>query len=178
MTTTEWITDLALLLIVFRQLRERRVDASFVLVPLAIVGWAARSYLHTVPTAGHDLVLIGLLMAIGAVLGIGSGVFTRVRFDGRHLLVKAGAVSATLWVLGMGSRMAFQLWSQNGGAAPIARFSVAHQITTEQAWVTAFVLMAFTEVGTRIVTILLRAYLTDRGRPAQRATVQPSVAGR
>jgi len=162
MTTTEWITDIALLLVVFRQLRESRVDLAFVLIPLGIITFVAHSYLTGIPTAGNNLVLIGTLMAIGAGLGIGSGVFTRVRYDGRHALVKAGAVSAALWVLGMGARMAFQLWSENGGGDSIARFSVAHQITTDQAWVAAFVLMALTEVVTRIVTVLLRSYSAHR----------------
>lgn len=162
MTTTEWITDIALLLVVFRQLREGRVDLAFVLIPLGIITFVAHSYLKGIPTAGNDLVLIGTLIAIGAVLGIAGGIYTRVRYDGRHALVKAGAVSAVLWVLGMGSRMAFQLWSENGGGDSIARFSATHQITTEQAWITAFVLMALTEVVTRIVTILLRSYSAHR----------------
>jgi hypothetical protein len=161
MTTTEWITDIALLLVVFRQLRESRIELGFVLIPLGIVGFVAHSYLHGVPTAGNDLVLIGTLIAIGAVLGIAGGIYTRVRYDGQHALVKAGAVAATLWVLGMGARMGFQLWSENGGGDAITRFSVAHQITSDQAWVTAFVLMALTEVVTRIVTILLRAYVVS-----------------
>jgi hypothetical protein len=46
MTTTEWLTDIALLLIVFRQLWEGRVDARFVLFPLGICAFVAHSYLH------------------------------------------------------------------------------------------------------------------------------------
>lgn len=162
MTTTEWLTDIALLLIVFRQLREGRVDLGFVLIPLGIVGFVAHSYLKSIPTAGNDLVLIGALIGVGAALGVAGGIYTRVRFDGRNALVRAGALSATLWVLGMGSRMAFQLWSQNGGAHSIQRFSVAHAITSEQAWVTAFVLMAVTEVVTRMATILGRSFIAAR----------------
>jgi hypothetical protein len=169
MTTTEWLTDIALLLVVFRQLREGRVDRAFVLVPLGIITFVAHSYLKGIPTDGNDLMLIGALITVGAVLGITGGIYTRVRYDGRHALVKAGAVAAALWVLGMGARMAFQLWSEHGGADSIARFSVAHQITTEQAWVTAFVLMALTEVVTRIGTILMRSYLAHR-------SYQPALA--
>ncbi|MYV89667.1 hypothetical protein [Streptomyces sp. SID1034] len=158
MTTTEWITDIALILVVFRQLREGRLDAKTFLIPLGIVGFVAYSYLDTIPTAGNDLVLIATLMAVGAVLGIAGGIYTRIRALDGHLMIKAGAVSAILWVVGMGARMGFQLWVEHGGgAADVARFSLAHDITSSQAWVTAFVLMALTEVITRVATIYLRS---------------------
>ncbi len=160
MTTTEWITDIALLLVVFRQLREGALELKTFLIPLAIISFVAHQYLHAIPTAGNDLVLVLALVAVGAALGIAGGLYTRVRLDGRQVLIKAGAISAALWVLGMSARMGFQLWSQHGGAAPIARFSVAHSITSDQAWVTAFVLMALTEVVTRLATIGYRGHLT------------------
>ncbi|MER7930988.1 hypothetical protein AB0N99_22880 [Streptomyces sp. NPDC093272] len=172
MTTTDWITDIALLLVVFRQLREGRLDVKSYVIPLGIVAFVAHSYLKTVPTAGNDLVLIGALVAVGAALGVAGGIYTRIRKSGTHLFIKAGAVSATLWVLGMGARMGFQLWVDHGGADDVARFSLAHQITTQDAWVAAFVLMALTEVVTRLGTIFLR------GRMATREQRQPEADGR
>ncbi|MBI0379090.1 hypothetical protein ACWELB_42700 [Streptomyces asiaticus] len=172
MTTTDWITDIALLLVVFRQLREGRLDAKSYVIPLGIVAFVAHSYLTTVPTAGNDPVLIGALVAVGAALGVVGGVYTRIRKVGAHLFIKAGAVSAAVWVLGMGARMGFQLWVDHGGADDVARFSLAHQITTGDAWVAAFVLMALTEVVTRLGTIFLR------GRMATRELRQPAVDGR
>ncbi|MFK0173271.1 hypothetical protein ACIQU5_31255 [Streptomyces sp. NPDC090306] len=170
MTTTDWITDIALLLVVFRQLREGRLDAKSYLIPLGIVGYVAHTYLNTVPTGGNDLVLIGTLVAIGAALGVAGGVYTRIRSVGTHLFIKAGAVSATLWVLGMGARMGFQLWVDHGGADNLARFSASHQITTGDAWVAAFVLMALTEVVTRLATIFVRGRMVARAQ-------QPAVDG-
>ena len=175
MTTTEWLTDIALMLVVFRQLREGRFDLRAVLIPLGIVAFVAHSYLHSIPAAGNDLLLIGTLVGIGATLGVTGGIFTRVRFDGQHALVKAGAISAALWVLGMGSRMAFQLWSENGGGPSIQRFSVAHDITSDQAWVTAFVLMAVTEVVTRLATILYRSYLARQAAPVAAGRPVPQL---
>jgi hypothetical protein len=158
MTTTEWITDIALVLVVFRQLREGRLDHKTFLIPLGIVAFVAYSYLDSVPTGGNDLVLIAALTAVGAALGVAGGVYTRIRTLGGHLMIKAGAVSAILWVLGMGARMGFQLWVEHGGGADdVARFSIAHHITGDQAWVTAFVLMAVTEVVARVGTIYLRS---------------------
>jgi hypothetical protein len=179
MTTSDWLLDIALLLVVFRQVREARIGARFVLLPLAIVAWAAHTYLHGVPTAGHDPTLVGLGIAAGCALGVAGGLATRVRFDGSRMLARAGAVAVILWILGMGARMAFALYSEHGGAPSIARFSRAHDITTEQAWVTALVLMAFTEVAARILTIVVRGLAARRvansasGRPAY-----PVIVGR
>ncbi|MCX3061644.1 hypothetical protein [Streptomyces beihaiensis] len=167
MTSTEWITDIALVLIVFRQLREGRLDLKSFLVPLGIVAFVAYTYLDSIPTEGNDLVLIGTLTAAGAVLGVVGGIYTRVRSAAGHLFIKAGAVSAALWVLGMGARMGFQIWVEHaGGADTVARFSITHHITTDQAWVAAFVLMALTEVVTRLATIFVRGRMVARGQSA------------
>lgn len=166
MTTTEWITDIALILVVFRQLREGRLDLRTFLIPLGIVAFVAHAYLKSVPTGGNDLVLVGALMGAGAALGVAGGVSTRIRTADEHILIKAGAVSAVLWVLGMGARMCFQLWTEHGGADDVARFSVAHHITSDQAWVAAFVLMALTEVVTRLATIFVRSRMLTAGHTA------------
>lgn len=165
MTATEWITDIALVLVVFRQLREDRLDRKTFLIPLGIVAFVAYSYLDTIPTAGNDLVLIAVLVGVGAALGIAGGVYTRIRTLDGHLLIKAGAVSALLWIVGMGARMAFQLWTEHGGADDVARFSITHHITGDQAWVAAFVLMALTEVVTRLATIFIRSRARAVARP-------------
>ncbi|MFJ3325637.1 hypothetical protein ACIPMT_14440 [Streptomyces griseus] len=176
MTTTEWITDIALVLIVFRQLREGRLDLKTFLLPLGIVAFVAHTYLDAVPTAGNDLVLIGALMAVGTALGVAGGVHTRIRVAGEHLLIKAGMVSAILWILGMGARMGFQFWVSHGGADHVTRFSVAHHITSDQAWVAAFVLMALTEVVTRIATIFIRSRRVKGGQARTTASTHPAPA--
>ncbi|OPC77174.1 hypothetical protein B4N89_42225 [Embleya scabrispora] len=165
MNTTDWITDIILVLIVFRQMREERLDRKTFLIPLGIVAFVGFKYLHTIPTAGNDTVLIGTLVAIGAALGVAGGVFTRIRSAGGHLLIKAGAVSAVLWVLGMGARMGFQVWVDHGGADHVARFSLDHDITSGRAWVAAFVLMAVTEVVTRVATIFVRSRMVAARQP-------------
>jgi hypothetical protein len=175
MTTTDWITDIALVLVVFRQLREGRLDLKSYLLPLGIVAFVASRYLHTVPTAGNDLVLVGALTGAGAVLGITGGVYTRIRSADGHLFIKAGAVSAVLWVLGMGARMGFQVWADHGGSDDVARFSVTHDITTIDAWVAAFVLMALTEVVTRLATVFVRSRRVTR-LPQHPAGTRPTAA--
>ncbi|MCK9894803.1 hypothetical protein [Frankia sp. AgB32] len=171
MTTTDWILDIVLILVVLRQVREARVDLRFVLLPLGIVSWSAHTYLHSVPTAGNDLVLIALFTLVGTVLGVTGGLATRVRHDGTHPLARAGATAVVLWLVGMGGRLVFQIWASHGGGATLARFSAAHDITTEQAWVTALLLMAFAEVATRIGTIVIRAAAESRSARPELARV-------
>jgi hypothetical protein len=169
MTTTDWVIDIALILIVFRQLREERLTARTILLPLALIGWAGFTYLHSVPTAGNDLVLIGLFTGIGLVFGVAGGLLTRVRYHSGNAYIKATASAAALWVISMGFRMGFAIWSSYGsGISHLTSFSAAHDITTGQAWVTALVLMAFGEVIVRVGTILIRGTRLNarHGQPA------------
>jgi hypothetical protein len=157
MTITDWIIDIALVLIVFRQLREERLTARTILLPLALIGWAGFTYLRSVPTAGHDLVLIGLLSAVGIVFGLFGGLLTRVRYQSGNVYIKATASAAALWVISMGFRMGFAVWSSYGsGVSHLTSFSAAHDITSGQAWVTALIFMAFGEVLVRLGMIILR----------------------
>ncbi|MFC9589927.1 hypothetical protein ACFTUC_09095 [Streptomyces sp. NPDC056944] len=167
MTLTDWLVDIALILIVFRQLREGPLGPRSYLLPLGIVAFFASQYLHGLPTEGNDLVLVGVTAGVGAVLGIAGGIFTRIRSLNGALMIKAGAISAVLWVLGMGSRLAFQLWVDHGGADEVGRFSIEHRITSQQAWVTALLLMAVAEVVARLATIFVRSQRVARAtRPA------------
>ena len=82
MNATDWIINLALVAMVLRQLQTHRLDVKFFLIPAALVAFSARTYLHSIPTAGHDLVLLAVLIGFGAVLGILGGLTTRVRNTG------------------------------------------------------------------------------------------------
>ena len=158
MTFIDYLIDSALILIVVRQVVESRFDKRAVILPLAIVAVVAHSYLHAIPTGGNDLLLIAGLAGVGVLLGTLSGLVTRVRADGgRYALVQAGWASAGLWVLGMGSRMAFSVWVANGGQHAVARFSEMHHITGGQAWTAALMLMAIGEVAARIGVLYLRS---------------------
>ena len=161
MTFIDYLIDSILILIVVRQVVESRFDKRAIILPLAIVAVVAHSYLHAIPTGGNDLLLIAGLAGVGVLLGTLSGLVTRVRADGgRYALVQAGWASAGLWVLGMGSRMAFSVWVANGGQDAVGRFSAAHHITSGQAWTAALVLMAIGEVAARIGVLYLRSRQT------------------
>lgn len=160
MTTTDWVIDIVLVLIVFRQMREERLTARTVLLPLAIIGWAAATYLHHIPTAGNDLLLAGLFAAAGIAFGLLGGLLTRVRLADGHVRIRATVGAAALWVGSMGFRLGFAVWSSHAsGAAHVAHFSAAHHISSAQAWVVALILMAFGEVVARLGTIVVRGRL-------------------
>ncbi len=178
MTTSDWILDLALILVVLRQIRESRIDLIFLVVPLAITGFVAHKYLSPIPTGGNDLLLIIAFAAVGAVLGVAGGLTTRVRIAQGHAFVRAGFVAASLWVLGMGGRLAFVLWTEHGGQGPLARFSERNHITSGQAWASALILMVLAEVVTRIGTILIRAQLAKSAGPGSGTGVFRGVGAR
>ncbi|SEG92319.1 hypothetical protein SAMN05216223_125126 [Actinacidiphila yanglinensis] len=160
MTTTDWILDIVLVLIVFRQMREERLTARTVLLPLAIIGWAATTYLHHIPTAGNDLLLAGAFAAAGIVFGVFGGLLTRVRVVDGQVRIRASLGAAALWVASMGFRLGFAVWSSHpSGETHLAHFSAAHHITSAQAWVVALILMAFGEVVVRLGTIVVRGQL-------------------
>jgi len=167
MTFTDYLIDIGLIALVLVQIRGRRLTTRALLLPLAIVGYVAYSYLRGVPTAGNDLFLVAGCAALGATLGGLSGKFTSVYPDGDGVpMAKAGLIAATLWVLGTGARLAFQLYATHGGGAAIGRFSVAHSITSASAWTAALILMALSEAVCRTAILAWRANTVRQQPPA------------
>jgi len=159
MTITDYAIDIVLIGLVAFQIHGMRLTRRALILPLVLVGIVAMNYLKTIPTAGNDLPLIVALTAIGATLGVLAGLFTSVRQDSSGTPVaKAGILAATLWVLGVGSRFAFQLYVSHGGFPAVAHFSATHDITSGAAWTAALVLMALAEVICRHSIIVFRAH--------------------
>ena len=167
MTTTDYLIDSALVLLVLLQIKERPLTTKALIRPLIIVAIAVVNYLHGIPTAGNDLVLVGVLALLGLSIGVASGqtVFIRRGRDG-ELLARAGWLSGFFWVLGMGSRFAFLVWISHGGAAAIGRFSAQHAITGGKAWTAALLAMAVFEVSGRSLVLAARRHQVERAVPA------------
>ncbi len=163
MSATDYIINAILVLLVLRQIRENRLGLTSLVLPVVLVGAAAAYYLRSVPTAGNDVAFDVVLAVIGATLGTLCALATHLRRgpDGAAL-ARAGFAAAILWIIGIGSRIGFALWSSHGGAPAIERFSIAHSITSPSAWVAAIVMMALAEVLFRTAVLRLRA----RGLPA------------
>src|SRR5215469_686790 len=116
-TTTAYIVNGILVLLVVRQILWHRMDLRGLAGPVLAVGGAAAFFLSSVsvPTGGNDLLLELACVAAGAVMGCLSGLFTHLRRDsGGQVLGRAGWVSASLWVTGVGARMAFVFAAYHG----------------------------------------------------------------
>jgi hypothetical protein len=168
MSLTNYLIDSALVLLVLLQVKERALTTRTLVRPFVIVSIAVASYLNGVPTAGNDLVLVGILAIVGALIGIASGQTVKMRrgADG-EVLAQARWGSAFFWVLGMGSRFAFLIWiNASGGRADLATFSQAHNITSGEAWTVALLAMAVFEVVGRSLVMALRRHQLQFAAPA------------
>ena len=152
-----YLINAILVLMVIRQIREHSLDLRALAVPVLTVAAAAVMFLHSVPAGGNDLALELLGVTAGAAMGAIGGLATRLRrgADGGPL-GRAGALAASMWVAGVGARMAFAFAATHGAGPAIGRFSIAHHITGSNAWVAALVMMALADVLTRLAVVYLR----------------------
>src|SRR4051794_7977624 len=146
-TVTDYVIDILLIAVVFRQTRARELTRGSVLLPVVLVGVACLNYLRPFTPRSGDVLLIAVLSAVGVTLGALSGLLTDVWSDaGANVVARAGVLAAAAWVVGMGFRFGFAVWSTGSGAAEVTRFSVDHGISGAHAWTTALVAMAVGEV--------------------------------
>ena len=171
-----YLINASLILLVIRQIREHPLDARSMATPVLAVGCAAVLFLHSVPAGGNDLVLAAACVLTGAAMGAIGGLATRLRLgtDGRPL-GRAGVLAASMWIGGVGARLAFAVAASNGAGPAIARFSVAHHITGSAAWVAALVMMALADVLTRLVVIYLRGRRLAAAPAATAAGIRAGV---
>jgi hypothetical protein len=156
MTTSEYLLNAAFVLLVLRQSQERELDRRSVIVPLVLMFFVGAQYLHTIPTAGNDLLFIVLLATVGLTLGVLGGFATQVRAGERGVaLARVGWIAGGLLVLGIGARMGFAFAIGHGFESTVRSFSIAHQIGAA-AWPVALVLMALVEVCSRIAVVQIR----------------------
>jgi hypothetical protein len=167
MSVTDWVIDLLLVGLVLRQIRPRALTPRSVLLPAVLLALAGSQYLKGFPTAGNDLTMVVILILAGAVFGVVSGLTTKVwRETTGAIMCRAGIVAAAAWVLGMGIRMAFDIWAHtHAGEATLVRFSRHHSITSADAYSTAFVLMAFAQVIIRVGILQYRRIQVTRLNP-------------
>jgi hypothetical protein len=157
MNVNVYVINAILVLMVIRQIREHPLDLRSLAIPVLAVGAAAVLFLHSVPLGGNDIVLELACVLVGATMGAIGGLATHLcrGADGRAL-GRAGWLAASMWVGGVGARLAFAVAASNGAGPAIARFTAASHITGAAAWVAALIMMALADVLTRLVVIYLR----------------------
>src|ERR1700683_1719617 len=125
MSVTDWIIDLLLIALVLRQITPRALTPRSVLLPAVLLLIAGQQSLKGFPTAGNDLLMEVILIVLGAAFGVVSGLTTKVWADVKGvILAQAGVIAATVWILGMGIRLAFDIWAHtSSGEASLVGFS-------------------------------------------------------
>lgn len=173
MSTTDYLIDILLLVVIFRQVRPHQLTPRAALLPTLLLVAAGIIYLRPPFTlGGNDLALVVILALAGIVLGALSGAGDTVwRTGAGTLLFRAGGLSVLAWLVGMGFRLGFAYYAYHSGGPSIASFSVRHDITGANIWTTALFLMAAGQVLARLgVLQLRRVWAADT--PA--AAVQPA----
>ena len=89
---TDYVIDILLILVIFRQVRPHELTLRTVVLPLVLLAVAGIVYLRPFTVRGNDLPLIVILTAAGIVLGGLSGLADSIWRDGRRLMFRAGAV--------------------------------------------------------------------------------------
>ncbi|WP_066514568.1 hypothetical protein [Curtobacterium ammoniigenes] len=162
MTFTDWSTDLVLLALVLLQLRARKLGVVHLLLPVAIVALAVWYYFSALPTSATGVVLCAFTSTIGLTLGVVAAACTRVWHRAGTTFAQAGPLAALIWIIGMGARLAFQIWAHtSGGAHSLTTFSIQHRLDAV-AWVDALLFMAVGQVLARAVVLFIRGLATGR----------------
>ena len=156
MTTTDYLINAVFVFVVLRQARERQLDVRSFVVPMIVVFYVARLYVHSIPTVGNDLELVVLLSAVGLTLGVLGGLATHVRTDSDGIaFARVGWLAGALLIGGISARMVFVFAVHHGAEPAIGSFSLVHHIGAA-AWPLALVAMALFEVTARLGIVQLR----------------------
>ena len=174
MNAVDYVLDAVLVATVFVQFRGRRLTPRNLVLPVGIVVYFLFAYLKGVPTAGNDLYLVAVGVALGLVFGVGAGAFTRVYSTEKGIYAKAGPLAAAFWTVGVVLRTAFSLYAADGGRS--ADRAIGHamrtlNVTASSAIVACLLLMVLVEVGSRQLIVGAR-YLRLRNRPEPLALMQ------
>jgi hypothetical protein len=153
---TDWLVSVALILLVIRQLRGRRLSLLSLLWPVALVAWAGVEYLGAVAPYASDRLLVGGLGAVGVGLGLACGFLTHVHARDGIVVARASWLAAVTWILGMAGRLAFGLVALNGGEALIADLSIRLDLHAIDTWPTALITMALAEVIARTCVLFVK----------------------
>ncbi|MBA2559570.1 MAG: hypothetical protein H0V07_06705 [Propionibacteriales bacterium] len=92
-------------------------------------------------------------------MGSACAALTRIDRRSDHSLVAVAAASgAALWIIGIGSRMAFGIFAEHGGGPAIVRFDTTHHLSAFDSYTAALILMSLVEVLSRSVVLSVRGH--------------------
>ena len=148
MTTVDILISCALILLVLRQVRGRKLTVLSLIWPILLVIWAALEYVTGFPSQNNGWLLMTGCIITGLSLGVACGVTTAVYVHNHQVYARAGIWAVFFWIVGMSGRLIFGLYAEHGGAEQIYRFSLDCSIPMD-AWASALIMMALCEVMSR-----------------------------
>ena len=162
MSTIDYILAGAAMALVLWNMRAHRLTDRRLRRPLIIAGVVCMAFLHGVPTAGADGLLVALGIVTGAACGLIGALATRLDVESGEVIAAATPVAYAVTVLAFGGRLAFAVAATNGLGPAIGRFSQSVGIHSQQAWVAALVLMAVADLAVRALVLWQRRSVSAR----------------
>ncbi|QNQ91165.1 DUF1453 domain-containing protein [Corynebacterium poyangense] len=156
MSLSEGVISIGLIALVLRQLKGRELTVHGLLWPVGLVLWGVYDYFGRIPNHISDIFFVGILCLCGLLLGIGCGLLTLVYGQEGMIFAKASPTAATLWIIGMSSRLVFGIYALHGGAPTIGEISLKLQLHSQTTWANALVAMALCEVFSRTAILFVR----------------------
>jgi hypothetical protein len=156
MTTLDYAIGLSALALILWNMRRHELTDRSLRRPILVAAGLSLAFLHSVPMAGAD----GVLVVLGALVGVGCGVVgalaTRIERDGATVFATGTPTAVAVTAGAFLSRLAFAFAATHGLGPAIARFSNEVGIHSQQAWVAALVLMAVADLVVRTLILWLR----------------------
>ena len=153
MNTIDYLISVALILLVVRQMRPRRLTVVGLMWPLPLIAWAAVDYVKVPELSGNNGLMFAGCTIAGVLFGVGCGVATRIYRENGSCKVQSTTLALLFWLLGVGGRLAFGIFAEHGGGEWIYTFSISHGLRLE-TWGTALISMALCEVASRTTVLL------------------------
>jgi hypothetical protein len=166
MTLQTWILILAVFAaVVLTRIGRHRYTRRQRVLTLAVVAILVVKYVRNMPTSGHNGVLEVACAAVGAVFGLAMLAVTSVEHDQTdgQIWVRAGLAYLALWVVMLGSRIAFAYSATGWARADIEHFFASHKLTGS-AITPAFVLMTIGCLVVVTIGIAIRTTLATGAR--------------
>lgn len=165
MTLIDILVSCALMMLVLRQIRGRKLTIFSLIWPILLVGWSVIEYMTGFPLHNNGWILIIGCITLGLILGVACGITTAVYTQNRQIYARAGGWAVVFWLVGMSGRLVFGLYAEHGGAEQIYRFSLDCSIPID-AWASALILMALCEVTSRTFVLAWKLAHARQALPA------------
>ncbi|OCT16016.1 hypothetical protein A8709_10385 [Paenibacillus pectinilyticus] len=155
MNTTTWIEILLIMAIaMWTQMGRRAFTTRRIFMPFIVSIIMGQQYLHGIPMSGSNLGALGLCLLVGIVFGGLLLAATTVERDASGVVyTKAGLPYLVIWVLELGSRVAFAYYARSH-QQQVGHFLLSHHLSPDVIG-SGFMLMTIAMLLTRVLGIVV-----------------------